>query len=121
MDELTPRVERKLAAVLAADIAGYSGLMGADEEATVRDLKKHQSVILPMIASCGAGTIVSRQNTAGIGITQSVNGIQIRTSEVAAPRNCTYSGSYAQNGQVADVQGPGLRIPPEHAAVWRLL
>ena len=43
-------LERKLAAILAADIAGYSALMGADEEATVRDLKAHQAVILPMIA-----------------------------------------------------------------------
>jgi len=27
------RVERRLAAILAADVAGYSRLMGADEEA----------------------------------------------------------------------------------------
>src|SRR6266436_2317402 len=30
----TERVERKLAAILAADVAGYSRLMGADEEGT---------------------------------------------------------------------------------------
>src|ERR1700730_1058032 len=64
MTELPPRVERKLAAVLAGDIAGYSGLMGADEEATVRDLKSHQSVILPMIAGFGGRVI----DTAGDGI-----------------------------------------------------
>jgi adenylate cyclase len=29
------RVERKLAAILAADVAGYSRLMGADEEGTL--------------------------------------------------------------------------------------
>ena len=28
----TERVERRLAAILAADVAGYSRLMGADEE-----------------------------------------------------------------------------------------
>src|SRR3981081_1364059 len=33
------RVERRLAAILAADIAGYSRLMGADEEATLARLK----------------------------------------------------------------------------------
>jgi adenylate cyclase len=64
MTELPPRVERKLAAVLAADIAGYSGLMGANEEATVRDLKGHQSIILPMIASFSGRVI----DTAGDGI-----------------------------------------------------
>src|SRR5271155_2189269 len=33
------RVERRLAAILAADIAGYSRLMGADEEGTLAALK----------------------------------------------------------------------------------
>jgi len=33
------RVERRLAAVLAADIAGYSRLMGEDEEGTLVALK----------------------------------------------------------------------------------
>jgi len=33
------RIERRLAAVLAADVAGYSRLMGADEEGTLARLK----------------------------------------------------------------------------------
>jgi adenylate cyclase len=33
------RIERKLAAILAADVAGYSRLMGADEEGTLARLK----------------------------------------------------------------------------------
>jgi class 3 adenylate cyclase len=55
---------RKLTAIMAADIAAYSALMGANEEATVRDLKSHQSVILPMISSFGGPVI----DTAGDGI-----------------------------------------------------
>src|ERR1700756_1976203 len=35
----TGRVERRLAAILAADVAGYSRLMGADEEGTLERLK----------------------------------------------------------------------------------
>jgi len=35
----TARVERRLAAILAADVAGYSRLMGADEEGTLARLK----------------------------------------------------------------------------------
>ena len=31
----TGRVERRLAAILAADVAGYSRLMGVDEEGTL--------------------------------------------------------------------------------------
>jgi len=35
----TERVERRLAAILAADVAGYSRLMGVDEEGTHERLK----------------------------------------------------------------------------------
>jgi adenylate cyclase len=35
-------VERRLAAILAADVAGYSRLMGADEEGTLAHLKAHR-------------------------------------------------------------------------------
>jgi adenylate cyclase len=55
---------RRLAAILAADIAGYSSLMGADEARTVSDLKGHQAVILPMIGEFGGRVI----DTAGDGI-----------------------------------------------------
>jgi adenylate cyclase len=58
------KVLRRLAAVLAADIAGYSTLMGVDEAGTVRDLKAHQAVVLPMITEHG-GRII---DTAGDGI-----------------------------------------------------
>ncbi|MER8517254.1 hypothetical protein NKH47_30655 [Mesorhizobium sp. M1060] len=36
------RVERKLSAILAADLAGYSQLMGADEEGALERLNSHQ-------------------------------------------------------------------------------
>jgi class 3 adenylate cyclase len=36
------RAERRLAAILAADVAGYSRLMGADEEGTLSLLKAHR-------------------------------------------------------------------------------
>jgi adenylate cyclase len=38
----TDRVERRLTAILAADIAGYSRLMGADEEGTLTQMKAHR-------------------------------------------------------------------------------
>ena len=45
------RVERKLAAILAADVAGYSRLMGADEEGTLASLKAHRRELIdPKIA-----------------------------------------------------------------------
>ena len=40
------RVQRRLTAILAADIAGYSRLMGADEEGTLAQLKAHRHALL---------------------------------------------------------------------------
>ena len=46
------RVERRLAAVLAADVAGYSRLMGIDEEGTLARLKAtRKSLVDPTIAA----------------------------------------------------------------------
>jgi len=45
------RVERRLAAILAADVAGYSRLMGADEEGTHERLQAHlRELINPKIS-----------------------------------------------------------------------
>jgi adenylate cyclase len=38
-------VERKLTAILCADVHGYSRLMGDNEEATVRSLSAHRKII----------------------------------------------------------------------------
>src|SRR5215467_158305 len=54
---MTERQQRRLAAILAADIAGYSALMGADEAGTVRDLKAHQAVVLPIVREHGGRII----------------------------------------------------------------
>jgi adenylate cyclase len=56
--------ERRLVAILAADVAGYSRLMGRNEEETVRDLEAHQAVILPLITKHGGAVI----NIAGDGV-----------------------------------------------------
>jgi adenylate cyclase len=39
-------VERRLAAILAADVAGYSRLMGADEEGTLPHLKSFKKTLV---------------------------------------------------------------------------
>src|SRR2546427_11651324 len=43
-------MERKLTAILSADVKGYSRLMGADEEATVRTLTAYREVMTTLIA-----------------------------------------------------------------------
>ena len=53
-------VERRLAAILAADVAGYSRLMGIDEHGTHAALKACQSqLIYPKVADTAA--VSSRQ------------------------------------------------------------
>jgi class 3 adenylate cyclase len=56
--------DRRLAAIVAADVPVYSRLMGNDEEETVRELEAHQAVILPLIAKHGESIV----NIAGDGI-----------------------------------------------------
>ncbi len=52
------RVQRRLAAILAADMVGYSRLIGADEEGTIARQKTHRAELIdPEITSHG-GRIV---------------------------------------------------------------
>jgi adenylate cyclase len=59
------RVERRLAAILAADVAEYSRLMGADEEGTLARLKAHRRELIDPKISEHRGRIVK---TTGDGI-----------------------------------------------------
>lgn len=52
------RVERRLAAVLAADVAGYSRLMGLDEERTLAQLKAFRKTVVDPGVSANRGRIV---------------------------------------------------------------
>ncbi|NIQ37658.1 MAG: tetratricopeptide repeat protein [Proteobacteria bacterium] len=42
-------IERKLTAILSADVKGYSRLMGEDEESTLRTLNAHREVMVALI------------------------------------------------------------------------
>jgi adenylate cyclase len=51
-------MERRLSAILAADVVGYSRLMGANEVGTLQSLQNHQAELIePRISGCG-GRIV---------------------------------------------------------------
>src|SRR5215468_6651427 len=47
------RVGRRLAAIVAADVAGYSRLMGLDEVGTARTLREHLAVANALVAKHG--------------------------------------------------------------------
>jgi adenylate cyclase len=52
------RTARRLAAILAADVAGYSRLMGADEEGTLAALKTHRKELIDLLIAQHQGRIV---------------------------------------------------------------
>jgi TolB-like protein/class 3 adenylate cyclase len=54
--------QRRLAAILAADIAGYSRLIGADEEGTLAALRAHRDELIDALIDQHSGRIA---NTAG--------------------------------------------------------
>lgn len=56
-----PLLERKLAAIVAADVVGYSRLTGRDEEGAVRRLCETRAAISPVVEAAGGRTV----NTAG--------------------------------------------------------
>src|SRR5262249_59593602 len=65
MEQQQPgRVGRRLAAIVAADVAGYSRLMGLDEVDTARSLREHRKVTDALVAKHG-GRIVK---TTGDGV-----------------------------------------------------
>ena len=51
-------MERRLAAILAADVVGYSRLMEADEAGTIAALKNRRKDILEPLVTAHAGRIV---------------------------------------------------------------
>lgn len=101
------KIQRRLAAILAADIAGYSALMGADDEITVRDLKAHQSAILPIIPTFGGRVI----DTAGDGILAEFSSIlnalkcAVAIQEKMAERNAAVEPSRQMHFRIGINQG----------------
>ena len=50
-------MERRLAAIVCADVAGYSRMMGADEAGTHATFKAHRSAIYPIILNHGGRVV----------------------------------------------------------------
>ena len=88
-------VERKLAAIFAADIAGYSRLMGADEAGTVARLKASRAIIDRLIgANRGrifntAGDSVVADFASAVDAVQCAVAVQEALAEESAPQGAT--------------------------------
>jgi adenylate cyclase len=96
------RVERRLAAVVAADVAGYSRLMGLDEVGTARILREHRTVADALVAKHG-GRIVK---TTG-------DGLLLEFSSVVDAVEC----AVAVQTVIAE---RNISIPPERRLLFRI-
>jgi adenylate cyclase len=97
------RVERRLAAVLAADVAGYSRLMGADEEGTHAQLKAHRQVLVDPKITEHHGRIVK---TTG-------DGMLVEFASVVDAVRCAVEvqrGMVARNSDVAEDRRIEFRV-----------
>src|SRR6266446_2075030 len=86
------RIERRLSAILAADVAGYSRLMGADEAGTARVLREHRATIDPIVAGHG-GRIVK---TTG-------DGVLVEFPSIVAAVECAMAVQQLMAGRNKDV------------------
>jgi adenylate cyclase len=93
------RVERRLAAVLAADVAGYSRLMGLDEEGTLGQLKAFRKTLIDPTIAQHRGRIVK---TTG-------DGMLVEFASAVDGFRCAVEVQRGMAGQNADV--------PQHSRI----
>jgi TolB-like protein/SAM-dependent methyltransferase len=96
-------IQRRLAAILAADVAGYSRLMGADEEGTIARLKAHRSILLDARIEEHKGRIVK---TTG-------DGMLVEFASVVAAVRCAVDiqrGMADRNADIPDDERIAFRI-----------
>jgi TolB-like protein/cytochrome c-type biogenesis protein CcmH/NrfG len=86
------RIERRLAAILVADVAGYSRLMSADEAGTALALRQHRVAINPIVASHG-GRIVKSTG----------DGVLVEFPSIVAAVECAVAVQKLMAGRNTDV------------------
>ena len=86
------RVERRLAAILATDVAGYSRLMGLDEEGTLAALKAYRRELIdPKIAEHHGRIVKTTGDGALVEFASAVDAVRCATEiqRLMAERNAT--------------------------------
>jgi adenylate cyclase len=102
-------VKRKISAIMAADIAGYSRLVAEDEEETLRRLDMYQPVLKDLVARWGGRIFNTAGDAALAEFPSSVDAVRcaVDIQESIRPRNLAYPPSrrmsYRIGITVADV------------------
>src|SRR6202162_148355 len=95
-------MERKLAAILCADVHGYSRLMGEDEEATLHTLTSHRKIIDSQI-----------ENHHGRFVNSAGDSVLAEFASVVEAVNCAVdiqTGLKAENASIAPQRRMEFRI-----------
>ena len=80
------RVERRLAAIMAADVVGYSRLMGGDEIGTLRALQAHRRELIDPKIAAHRGRIVKTTGDGLLRIPKRGRGCRLRDLDPARDR-----------------------------------
>src|SRR3954465_5300115 len=123
-------MERRLAAIVCADVAGYSRMMGADEAGTHATFKAHRTAIYPIILNHG-GRLV--KNTGDgfllefpsiVGAIEAAVAMQMvmaeRNEHLPADRSMQFRMGIHMGDVMADEDegfGDGVNIPPRPESV----
>ena len=94
---------RRLAAILAADVAGYSRLMGEDEAGTAQALREHRAAADPIVAHHGGRIVKTTGDGVLIEFGSVVGAVNARShckswwssAMLVAPTNAEWSGASA--------------------------
>src|ERR1700757_1031424 len=83
------RVGRRLAAIVAADVAGYSRLMGLDEVGTARALREHRKVTDALVAKHGGRLVKTTGDGVLLEFPSVVDAVEcaVAVQQVMAQRN----------------------------------
>jgi class 3 adenylate cyclase len=96
-------VSRRLAAILAADVAGYSRLMEADEVATLRALKAHRRELIDPAIASHHGRIVKSTG----------DGVLVEFQSIVDAVTCAVA---VQRGMI----GRNITVPEDRRIVFRI-
>src|SRR6516225_8084375 len=101
---------RRLAAILAADVAGYSRLMGADEVGTVQALREHRVAADPLIAQHGGRIVKTTGDGLLIEFGSVVGAVEcaLALQHLATERNTTVADERRMEWRIGVHLGDGL-------------
>jgi adenylate cyclase len=114
---------RRLAAILAADVAGYSRLMGADEAGTAQALREHRTAADPLVAEHGGRIVKTTGDGVLIEFGSVVGAVQcaLALQKLTAERNAGIAGERRMEWRIGvhlgdvlvegdDILGDGVNI-----------